>query len=291
MCWEAPNIHWPTLLTLIVISTWTNWLEFKSRSGQNKLVETTSGVMVSEVNEEAETTAAKEAVLTDEAMDDATIDKTIEAGFEMTADNTVLRTDVLPTKADHNVTGAKNTTIGHARNATIPILLAATRATDVKPPVQATKVASETTDDKADDLTDATTGAASETTDDKADDLTDATTDRTAGHSTATIGPAPSATTPISRSAKYVIAVKPRDQVAEAVTVVATVVTTVAEETERGNNHAVNMIEPIPARGILLTATTGAHEENVKVTLTTNHHVIFENHVNLNGNVTIEVRT
>ena len=272
MCWEAPNIHWPTSLTLIVISTWTNWLEFKSRSGQNKLVETTSGVMVSEVNEGAETTAAKEAVLTDEAMDDATIDKTIEAGFEMTADNTVLRTDVLPTKADHNVTGAKNTTIGHARNATIPILLAATRATDVKPPVQATKVASETTDDKA-------------------DDLTDATTDRTAGHSTATIGPAPSATTPISRSAKYAIAVKPRDQVAEAVTVVATVVTTVAEETERGNNHAVNMIEPIPARGILLTATTGAHEENVKVTLTTNHHVIFENHVNLNGNVTIEVRT
>ena len=272
VCWEAPNIHWPTLLTLIVISTWTNWLEFKSRSGQNKLVETTSGVMVSEVNEGAETTAAKEAVLTDEAMDDATIDKTIEAGFEMTADNTVLRTDVLPTKADHNVTGAKNTTIGHARNATIPILLAATRATDVKPPVQATKVASETTDDKA-------------------DDLTDATTDRTAGHSTATIGPAPSATTPISRSAKYAIAVKPRDQVAEAVTVVATVVTTVAEETERGNNHAVNMIEPIPARGILLTATTGAHEENVKVTLTTNHHVIFENHVNLNGNVTIEVRT
>ena len=125
--------------------------------------------------------------------------------------------------------------------------------------------------------------------------MTDATTDRTAGHSTATIGPAPSATTPISRSAKYAIAVKPRDQVAEAVTVVATVVatvvTTVAEETERGNNHAVNMIEPIPARGILLTATTGAHEENVKVTLTTNHHVIFENHVNLNGNVTIEVRT
>ena len=203
----------------------------------------------------------------------------------------VVKTGGHRSKTPLTETVTENTTIGPARNATTPTLLAVMHAIDVRPHDQTTVAVDETTGGRTAGSTvatmdDATIGRTTEvdsvTTVDRAVETTvvttdDATTVKTEGPSTAMIGPARSATTPISHSATFAIVARPRVPVVVAVAA-GTTNSDLASKTETGLND----VHP--------TATTEGPEASDRATLTINRPAIFENLGSLNENVTIEAR-
>ena len=212
-------------------------------------------------------------------------------GVKTTVVNTVLKNGGSRSKTPLTETVTENTTIGPARNATTPTLLAVMHAIDVRPHDQTTVAVDETTGVRTAGSTvatmdDATIGRTTEvdsvTTVDRAVETTvvttdDATTVKTEGPSTAMIGPARSATTPISHSATFAIVARPRVPVVVAVAA-GTTNSDLASKTEIGLND----VHP--------TATTEGPEASDRATLTINRPAIFENLGSLNENVTIEAR-
>ena len=213
------------------------------------------------------------------------------------------------TTVDQTTEGANSTTTGHALNATIPTSHSETHATGARlhahqAPTRAAQIDGTITIEEATEATEPKAGTT--TTEADVEDsvqkggstTTDAEAARTAGRSTATIGPVLNATTPISHSempatgAKLhapVVAeddsettgtarleVKIREKVTEAVEM------TIAETKVLG--------------GGVSNATTGMvhfarREENAPVTLTTNLHAISGPLENLNVKTIEEVKS